>query len=162
MIIDVCLNDAVLEAIREVIETMTFAAVEESSASHSLGSDSIMGTITFRNTIKGCLAFNCNLPCAKAVAANMLGLDNQDDLPDEDVADAIGEITNMVMGSLKTRLSDSYEDIQVSIPSVVRGRELVTSLADGASRASVWVCIDDKYYANFSLLLRNDNGNGNT
>jgi len=60
----------------------------------------------------------------------------------------------MVMGSLKTRLADSFSNINVSIPSVVSGLELVNSLGEGANKVSIKVSIESEHHATISLLYR--------
>lgn len=47
------------------------------------------------------------------------------DVPDEDVADAIGELANMIAGSAKSEIQG--KSISISCPSVVRGKELSVS-----------------------------------
>ena len=39
-----------------------------------------------------------------------------------DVLDAMGELTNMIIGNLKTHLEDNWGPISLSIPTVVHGR----------------------------------------
>lgn len=155
MVEEMCLTEALLEGAKEVFETMIFMDLEECSDSdRHVEGDALMGTITFKNSLEGCLAICCGNSCAEAIAMNMLGLEPDDDLATEDVCDAIGEVANMVMGSVKSRLLEVVEDIQVSIPSVVKGRELINSMGDGANRISVKVSIEDEHVAEMSLLCR--------
>lgn len=155
MVDEVCLNDALLAGAKEVFETMIFMDLEESSEpDQKIEDDALLGSITFTGNIEGCLAICCSVPCAKTIAANMLGMDPTEELSETEICDAIGEVSNMIMGSVKARIQDSIGDLQVSIPTVVSGRELHNSLGDIASKISTKVNIEDEYIAEFSLLYR--------
>ena len=84
----------------------------------------------------------------------MLGMDGTDGLSEDDTCDAIGEIVNMVMGSVKSRVADSVGEISVSIPSVVKGQKLCNSLGDDSEKTSVKINIEDEYIAEILLLYR--------
>ena len=58
------------------------------------------------------------------------------------------------MGSVKARLQDKFSNLNVSIPTVVRGQEIENSLGDSASEVSVKVNIEDEYVAELKLLYR--------
>jgi chemotaxis protein CheX len=45
---------------------------------------------------------------------------------DEDVLDALGEIANMVMGGFKNLLEPYAGQLQMSIPSVIYGKNIAT------------------------------------
>ncbi len=87
-----------------------------------------------------------------------IAIDKIEEIDEEDICDAIGEIANMVMGSVKKRLAESAGNLEVSIPSVVSGRELRNNLGEGAQKASVRINIEDEYIAELSLLYQ-DNSN---
>ena len=90
----------------------------------------------------------------------MLCLDSPDELSDEDIIDAIGEIANMVMGSVKTRIQDTVPDITISIPSVIQGRELHSRLSEGMVQAVINVTLAEEYRAAFSLIHRESGAAG--
>jgi len=155
MIQDVCFAETLLDAAKEVFETMIFMDLQACDApDRSIDGEALMATVTFTNSIEGCLAICTGTGCAKAIAVNMLGLETEEALSEEEICDAVGEVANMVMGSVKSRLTDAYEDIQVSIPSVVKGRELCNSLGENARRLSVKVSIEEAHVMELSLLLR--------
>jgi len=154
MIQQVCFSDTLLDAAKEVFETMIFMDLQPGGSDQHVEGEALMATITFKNSIEGCLAIGTSMECARAIAQNMLGLEPGANLSAEEVYDATGEVANMVMGSLKSRLTDAYKDIQVSIPSVVKGHELFSSLGDGSERVSVKVNIEDTHMMELSLLYR--------
>jgi CheY-specific phosphatase CheX len=111
MITTVSFKDALLNGAKEVFETMVFMALEEATEQSPdiNNNEALLGTITFKGTLEGCLGVCCSPQCAKAIAANMLGLESSDTLGENDINDAIGEIANMVMGAVKRWASASRE-----------------------------------------------------
>ena len=158
MIQQITINDALLKAAKEVFETMIFMDLEESSDPlHQIQGEALLGSITFKGEIEGCMSICCGVSCAKTIAANMLGMDVDEDISDDDVNDAIGEVANMVMGSVKKQLHGNIANLEVSIPSVVSGRELKSNLGERANRVLVKVNIEDQYTAELSFLYREAN-----
>ncbi len=159
MLEQLCLDEALLDAAKEVFETMVFMSIEECTDmdSHVEG-ESMMGSITFRITFEGsldgCMSICCATPCAKIIAANMLALEPGEDISESEVGDAIGEITNMVMGSVKSRVQDRVGNLDVSIPTVVTGRELESSLGDRAMKIPVRTLVDGEHLIEFTLLCK--------
>ncbi|MCE5341949.1 MAG: chemotaxis protein CheX [Planctomycetaceae bacterium] len=155
MIEQICLNDLLLDSAKEIFGTMIFMdLVEVKELDPKDANWDLLGSITFKGGIEGCLAICCTKPCAQAVAVNMLALDSPDELTEDGTYDAIGEIANMVMGCLKARILKLVGTLEVSIPSVVSGHELRNTLGDHSTRVSVKVCIDDKYNCEFLLTYR--------
>lgn len=155
MMTTVSMRDTLLEAARDVFETMAFMALEETQEEVSCAAgESLLGSITFKGNLEGCLSVCCAIPCAQAIAANMLGMENPEGLSQTDVQDAVGEIANMVLGSLKSRIQEQVGVLEVSIPSVVQGRQLRSGLGEGASQLSINVSVEGQYPAVFSLLYR--------
>ena len=102
---------------------------DESKLSHS-----ISGIIGLAGTIKGMLAIHLPNEAALAITTAFLGMDVEE--IDEDVCDAIGELANMLGGSMKAILDPSGSDIQISMPSAVHGEEYaVDCLADAEAVA---------------------------
>ncbi|HPC94438.1 MAG TPA: chemotaxis protein CheX [Sedimentisphaerales bacterium] len=157
MITTMSLRDNLLDSAKEVFETMAFMALEEIADEQEgpgLEDETLLGTITFKGHLEGCLAICCGCRCARTIAANMLGGDPDEPMSDDDMSDAIGEVANMVMGALKARVHEEVGTMEVSIPSVVRGRELRNSLGERASKISVTVNLEEEHNVQFSLLYR--------
>ena len=155
MITTISLKDVLLDSTKEVFETMVFMAVEESlQEGAGMGERALLGTITFKGRLEGCLGICCDQACARTIAASMLGMGSGEELGDNDIGDAIGEIANMVLGAVKSRIQNDVGSIEVSIPSVVQGRELRSSLGEGSNRVRVRVSIEEEHIAELSLLYR--------
>jgi chemotaxis protein CheX len=155
MMTSVSLKDVLLEAARDVFETMAFMALEEKPQEIAWQEeDCLLGSVTFKGNLEGCLSICCGIPCARAIAANMLGMESQEGLGETDVQDAVGELVDMLIGSVKSRIQDHVGTLDVSIPSVVHGRRLKTSVGEGASQVLINSSLEGRYPAVLSLLCR--------
>ncbi len=83
--------------------------------------DSISGVIGLVGTHKGVLAIHLPQNVAMAVTGSFLGMDVEE--VNEDVEDAVGELANMLAGDVKTALAANGRDIDISLPTVIAGRE---------------------------------------
>ena len=63
--------------------------------------------------------------CALSVAENMMG-ERFEELNDK-VADAVGELTNMISGDARARLEDQGFRFSAAIPTIVRGKNHVVN-----------------------------------
>jgi len=155
MIDEICFSTALLEGAKEVFETMIFMELEEPTEQNKqTEGDSLLGSITFTNNIEGCLSICCSVLCARMIAANMLGIDTPEEIDEEGVYDALGEVTNMVMGSLKSRLQTDGDELLVSIPTVTHGQNLTSSLGNRANKIFVKVNTEDEHIIEFSFQYR--------
>lgn len=155
MIEQVCLNQLLLDSVKEIFETMIFMDVlENEQPDEAVSGDAVLSSITFKGDLEGCLGICCETACAQTITMNMLGFDSIDGIAEADVCDAVGEVANMVMGSLKKRLHDTYSNLELSIPLVIHGRQLKNTLGEGTQEICVEVKIEDQYPARLSLLYR--------
>lgn len=158
MINEICFSTALLEGAKEVFETMIFMELEELiDDNRQIEGESLLGSITFTNNIEGCLGIRCSMCCARTIAANMIGIDEPEKIEKEGVYDALGEVTNMVMGSLKSRLQADGDELQVSIPTVTHGQNLSSTLGNRANKILVKVNTEDEHIIEFSFQYRESN-----
>lgn len=149
------LKGVLLDSAKEVFESMVFMPLEEVEGQRpDLTGVTLLGTITFAGNLEGCLGVCCDMAGARAIAAGMLCMDSPDDLADEDLADAMGEIANMVIGAVKTRIQDNYQSILISVPSVVQGRELRRRPNDGMIQMATTTRVGAEHLVEFSLVYR--------
>jgi chemotaxis protein CheX len=156
------LRGILLDSAKEVFDSMVFLALEEvEEGTPNSESVTFLGTITFMGSIEGCLSVCFSQACARDIAAGMLCMGSPEALGDDDIVDAVGEIANMVMGAVKTRLQGSVETISISIPSVIQGRQLRRRPRDGTVRIDVHVRAGQTHAAEFSLFYGEvDGGSG--
>jgi chemotaxis protein CheX len=90
---------------------------------------SITGMVGFAGIYSGVISMHCPVDLAMKITSNMLGMEC--DEVNEDLNDAIGEISNMLGGSVKQVLSKGGLDVKLSIPTVIAGEDYtVNSLSD--------------------------------
>ena len=155
MIDEICLNEILLDSAKEIFETMISVNIEESHETEKITEgDSLLGSITFKGRIEGCFAICCSVPCAKTIALSMLAMDPSEELSEVEISDAIGEVTNMVMGGIKSRILEAVGKVEISIPMVTRGQGLQNSLGEGAIKTLVRVKFDNECVAELSMLYR--------
>ncbi len=70
-----------------------------------------------------------DMPGCQVIAKSLLGMELEDeDLPMEDVIDALGEMANIVAGSVKQRIVDTGGETTVlGLPLVLQGKPLLTA-----------------------------------
>jgi len=122
----------VIDATKEVFSTMVMMEINDEfplKEPVSRFKCSITGMVGFAGTYSGVISIHCPVALALKITSNMLGLDC--DEVNEDLNDAIGEIANMLGGSVKQVLSKGGMDVKLSIPTVISGEDYtVNSLSD--------------------------------
>jgi chemotaxis protein CheX len=116
-------------AVEEVFEIMLGSRVMPASRSEHKSSGDYTAMIGLAGSLCGVLTVCCGTQTAKQLAKSMLG----DIVTSEDqVADALGEICNMVAGNFKNKLTGMDGRCLLSVPTVISGGEYqFRSLADG-------------------------------
>ena len=87
------------------------------------GQNQIVGTVGFLGDVNGLIYLYLDVPFARTATSQMLGMTEQeiDEAGDEVINDAIGELTNMTVGSFKNGLSDAGFPCRLTIPTILRG-----------------------------------------
>lgn len=157
---DLCNPSTLRDAVAEVFSTMIFMEINAGPIEEDLdGVSCIMGTISFTGIFNGSLSIYCSLPCAKEITMNLLAFEDEDEMEESDIPDAVGEVSNMVMGSLKTRLYDRLGEISVSVPTVVTGASMKNQLRAGEVKLSAAVGISEQYCMTVNLVYQAGEGN---
>lgn len=96
----------------------------------------IAGTVGFLGNLMGIIYIFLELPLALEATCKMLDLEPGDiDIDDHElVNDAIGELTNMIVGTFKNDLSNKGFECRMTIPSILRGSNFSIEPADVALR----------------------------
>ena len=84
----------------------------------------VVGTVGFLGEVNGLIYLYFAGSFAKYCTGHMLGMTDAEveEAGEEVINDAIGEITNMTVGSFKNGLSDHGYPCKLTIPSILRGR----------------------------------------
>ena len=81
----------------------------------------ITGMVGFAGTYNGMISIHCPVGLALEITSHMLGTECTE--VDDDLRDAVGEVANMLGGSIKKVLSIGGLDVKLSIPTVIYGEE---------------------------------------
>lgn len=120
---DVRFINPFLEGTVSVLKTMAF--VEPRPGKPQLKQDhkatgDVSGIIGLTGSARGSLAISFSEPCIVKIVNNMLG-ENFTEI-NNDIRDAVGEITNMISGDARKRLEADGFKITAAIPTVVSGK----------------------------------------
>ncbi len=88
---------------------------------------------------------------ARRMVGAMVGVEPAD--VDDEVRDGFGEVANIIAGNLASALSDMGETVQLSLPSVIVGKCLVTSILHSVPprRARRFSVDNDELYVELAL-----------
>lgn len=97
----------------------------------SMISTDVMSLVSFAGEYSGIIALFCSKEIALMITSNMLGVSAT--VLDRDTKDAIGEVTNMIAGTLKNKVYQTFGAMHLSIPIVIGGADLTISSGGGES-----------------------------
>jgi chemotaxis protein CheX len=84
----------------------------------------VVSSVGFIGEITGAIYLYTRASFARLLTSRMLGISEADVDSGEMVNDALGELSNMVVGTVKSRLCDRGLSCTLTIPSIVRGQQL--------------------------------------
>jgi chemotaxis protein CheX len=117
-------------AVEEVFEIMVASRVKPAQVEHK-PSGEITAMIGLAGALCGILTVRCSTKTAEEIAKKMLGGTTNSA---QEVADALGEICNMIAGNFKNKLAGTDERCMLSVPTVISGEEYsLHSMAEGSS-----------------------------
>ena len=112
-----------LNAARDVIKTMAFVNCVPGKPflkDDRKASGDVTGIIGITGDTEGSLSITFNQDCIENIVSNMIGEEVQG--IDDQVRDAVGEITNMISGMARRELEQQGYLLRAAIPSVVSGQ----------------------------------------
>ena len=142
------IESELIEGTKDVFTTMLMVDVENTSDEIGRVSN-LTSFLGLGGDIKGMLAVHCSEEAAKTITSALLGMDVAD--LDEDVQDAVGEIANMIAGSVKITFAKFDQDIQLAIPTTIIGEGYRVSGFTGAESVRVPFKISNE---DFSIELK--------
>jgi chemotaxis protein CheX len=114
--------------------------------------DSVSAMVGLAGTYNGLISIH--QPCSLAIKLTEAMLDMEVNEIDQDVFDALGEISNMVAGNVKQHLSKGGMDIRLSTPSVATGSDYVIC-AKQSNSLNLLFDLDDEWLM-VSIVLEMD------
>jgi len=136
-------QDTVTKAVQDVFSTMMGRPAVPVAIISGTPPDSIeleyphvVGTVGFIGAVNGLIYLYLDVAFAQECAGQLLGMNPQElaEAGDEVVNDAIGEITNMTVGTFKNQLSDRGFPCRLTIPSILRGSRFSIEPISSATR----------------------------
>ncbi len=151
--------------LKDWMDALVSAVNELATTSLGLEEGSVVAEQPFRSSMGSCIALVGNESsmqigmggsaenCMKLARA-LFGLEPEEEDPSEqDLADALGEMANVVAGSLKTRMRDHAASMQLGLPIVMHGYVDAPGGAEVASATIRWDSVEAQL-----LLMRPGNG----
>jgi len=138
------MDHLVSSAVASVFGTMLNLPVREESKGAPIGEAEAMiaGSVGFIGVVTGVVFIYSTMVFARKVARGMLGGETAH-AGEEMVNDAFGEITNMIVGHIKSRLADRGMTCALTIPSILRGSNFsVEPTSSSRRRISMFRCGD--------------------
>jgi chemotaxis protein CheX len=96
----------------------------------------VVGTVGFIGDVNGLIYFYLPVAFARLCTGHLLGMSEAELVAsgDEVINDAIGELTNMSVGSFKNGLCDAGYPCKLTIPSILRGSNFCVEPISSAER----------------------------
>jgi chemotaxis protein CheX len=154
-------------AVSDVFKTMlgrepTFSTLEERVPDSELPPmenhrPQVVGTVGFIGDVNGLIYLHLDLAFARICTCHLLGMTEAelDEAGDDVINDAIGELTNMTVGSFKNGLCDSGYPCKLTIPSIVRGSNFIIEPISSASR-HIYYFDCDQHRVVADILIQRD------
>ena len=128
-------NDVIDEIVSSTHEVFTSMIPMEISYDGSfyqkeeMISTDVMSFVSFRGEHSGIFAVFCSKDVALKITSNMLGIEATE--LDQEAKDAIGEVTNMIAGTVKNKIYEKFGAMHLSVPIVIAGGDLTISSSGG-------------------------------
>jgi chemotaxis protein CheX len=155
------LEESIAHAIRESVEQVfsTMLGGELGPANSSIeattpeANDGVVALIGVAGPWIGTGSFTCSPRLACRVCSRMLMTESLS--VDEEVLDAVAELTNMIIGGVKTELERDLGSLGISIPTVVFGKNFKTKSAIHSQWVVVSFQWEDELFEVKVCLTRN-------
>lgn len=125
--IDTDMGNCIVKSTTEVFKTMIGMKVVPGDIIVEKAQNrkaSVIGSIGVAGFLSGSISIFLDRSFAAKASANMLMMDDPAELTDDDLVDAVGELTNMVGGNIKTELFKKTPLFDISVPNVYVGADL--------------------------------------
>jgi chemotaxis protein CheX len=124
-----------VKSTQEVFETMLTSNAEPQAVIEGDAlrpKSNVVATVGFTGSANGLVAFYSTSTTACEITARLLGMS-----PDEvngEVADAIGEVANMIAGSFRSKMVVAGSQCSITVPSVTIGSDFYTKYVSDVKR----------------------------
>ncbi|AQT69983.1 Chemotaxis protein CheC, inhibitor of MCP methylation [Anaerohalosphaera lusitana] len=141
MIAEKTLTEPLWQAAEEAFKCMIMLDLDRVDKLEKLDENTprMVGSITFMGALQGAVVVQCDLDTARMVSRSMLMMGAEDEISDEEVEDALGEVVNLVLGGFKSRIANDLGEIQISVPMVIQAKDPSPGAGTGGEVADVFV-----------------------
>jgi chemotaxis protein CheX len=151
------LDQEIVSATKDVFSSMGLMELEPGPPVIGRGGEilsNISSMLGLGGGLRGLLAIHCPAGVAKDITGGFLGMEIEE--LNDDVKDAIGELTNMVAGNLKIYFAKIGIDIKLAIPTSVIGESYRTSGLFGPTRIVVpFISANGPFWIELKYMLNN-------
>ena len=162
--LDQDLGRCIVKATTDVFRTMMrlrVVAGEVTVEKAQIRRAEVIGSIGVAGFLSGAISVFLPKALAKQAVAAMLMMDDPNELVDGDLVDAVGELTNMVGGNIKTELFQKAPLFDISVPSVYIGEDLQRRTVTDDLCFHVPFTIDGQSFSvEFLMVTRKEGGTG--
>jgi chemotaxis protein CheX len=127
--------DMLVDSTRDVFEKMilrqlSFGVPIEGDALRPRSN--VVATVSFAGSESGVVVFYSTIAAANEIASALLGMEPAE--VNGEMPDAIGEVTNMIAGAFRTRMTEAGHPWVISIPTVTVGSDFYTKYVSDVRR----------------------------
>jgi CheY-specific phosphatase CheX len=126
-------------AAKAVFTTMLNYEVEIGASDGNFfdGQEHVAGSVGLTGTFNGMIYLYSSSAFARRITCAMFRMTDEEIQGNEMINDVIGELTNMIVGNVKSSMGDLANGCNMTIPSVVRGRDFRAMPVTGGVRKTV-------------------------
>lgn len=128
----------IVQATEEIFNTMIFLNISPEqplAAGKEVLDCHVSAMIGLSGDFSGMLGIHCAIPAGLAITGAMLGMEIEE--IDADVKDALGEISNMLAGSLKEAFAAEDVALELSIPTAISGKSFTIASPTKSNRVII-------------------------
>lgn len=138
------LAKCISEATQEIFQSMLMAEARPAAPIQTRSNkftDSVSGLVGLAGNYRGMLAIHVPNAVAMSITSKFLFMEIEE--IDDDVKDAIGELANMLAGSVKSMLTETGSGLKLAIPSAISGTEYEVECLSDAEGVIVPFSMDE-------------------
>ena len=150
------IEDLIKGAVSEVFTTMLSIKTEPDPtlALHTAGGSHVATSVGFIGQVTGIVFIYSNAEYARVITSRMLGLTPDEIDSEELINDSMGELGNIVVGHIKSRLCDRGMSCVLTIPSIIRGSQFSIQPVTSATRTVLGFRCDNTQQIAIEVLIK--------
>jgi chemotaxis protein CheX len=124
--------EEIVSSTNEVFATMIPMEISSDGSFYqkeAMISTDVISLVSFTGEHSGIIAVFCSKEIALKITSGMLGIEATE--LDQDAKDAMGEVTNMIAGTVKNKIYEKFGAMHLSVPIVIAGGDLTISSSGG-------------------------------